>query len=162
MAVLGVSCDWGGKRISYAILEGVKNNPQRIEVDDYVLSEDVNITSLDQLKEVGKKMYDLCNIYTIEKACIFVPSGWEKPRRRPGWRPPDPMKLRIETAAVVSLQRSGVNNIEIKDTERIASDLGLSRGSLLRERIQDKVENKLLVANDSQRDAVAAALSILD
>lgn len=161
MAVLGIFCNWGEKRISYAIVEGTKDNCQKIEIDEYKLSEDVGVTSLDHLKEIGRKIRHLCEIYTIKKACIFTPSGWEKPRRKPAWRPPDPMKVRIETAVVIPLLLSNID-VEIKETDRVLSDLGLNRGNRMRKRIRDYVEKKIPVSNNDQRDALAAALSILD
>lgn len=160
MAVLGVSCNWGARRVSYAILEGTKDNP-RIDVGDLKLSEDTRVTSIDNLVEIANKMSDLCKIHSIEKACLFSPSGWEKPMKRPEWRSPDPMKFRIETAAALSIRSSRVP-IEIKNTKKIASDLGLNLKGDLRKNIQSSVDRRFSVTNNDQRDAVAAALSILD
>lgn len=161
MAVLGISCNWAGGRISYAILGGTKNNPQGMDVGDFKLSEDVGITSIDNLMEVERETADLCKRYPIQKVCFFTPGGWEKPRSRQGWKPASPMQYRIEGVMISALRHSGITDIRAKLIERVASDLGLDRGLAMRERIRTHAEKKVSVANDNQRYAAAAALSIL-
>ena len=160
MAVLGMSCNWPQKRVSYAILEGTKEKPQIVDVGDFKLSGGVNVSSIDNLMEAEKGISDLCENYSIDKACVFTPSGWEKSMRRPDWRDPDLMKFRLETTVANALKRLGID-VGTKHTKKVASDLGISYGDNLRNKIHKLVGSKLHVSNRDQRDAAAAALSIL-
>lgn len=160
MTVLGVSCSWGARRVSYVILGGTKENHQVVDVGDFRLSGDVNVSSIDNLMEAEKGISDLCKDYSIEKACVFTPSGWEKSMRRPGWRDPDLMKFRLETTVTNTLKRLGID-VGTKHTRKVASDLGINYGDNLRNKIHKLVDSKLHVVNKDQRDAAAVALSIL-
>lgn len=160
MIVLGISCNWGARRVSYAVLNGTKENPQEIEIDDIRLSEDAGITSFDLLKQVFNKISNICKTRRVQSACLFAPGGWVTPRRRPGIPPAHPMKIRIETAAALSIMLSGVR-VEAKDTRKIASDIGLPLEENLREKIRKIAKEKLPAAKDDQLDAVVAAFSIL-
>jgi len=160
MVVLGISCNWGARRVSYAIIEGTRDNPRSIIIDDFKLSKDIQVTPLDHLVEIFNKMSDLCQTRSIRRACLITPGGWVTPRRRPGHTPAHPMKIRMETAAGLSMKLSSVH-IEAKDIKRVALDLGLSLRGSLRGQIRNIVDRKLPVVNDDQRDAAAAALSIL-